>query len=172
MWRYLVSNCTLVYSNTSLQSCFQQDSARCHISRVAMNFLKLVFPTWLIPPHPMTPPPPNRSVSFTQPSPKTCTCTLKPSNPIALDAIFHVLPWTSLMITTFALYLGQHYHQTKIPSNICGMSLEDASVDELIPLNLLISFKGHSQMNGTTFCFQVFMSLNIDMCTKFISVQL
>jgi hypothetical protein len=26
--------------------------------------------------------------------------------------IFHVLPWTSLMITTFALYLGRHYHQT------------------------------------------------------------
>ena len=31
------------------------------------------------------------------------------------------------------------------------MSLEDASVDELIPLNLLMSFKGHSQMRGTTF---------------------
>jgi transposase len=29
--------------------------------------------------------------------------------------------------------------------------LEDASVDELFPLNLLISFKGHSQMSGTTF---------------------
>jgi hypothetical protein len=57
---------------------------------------------------------------------KTCTCPLKPLysrlfehitsimffSKITLDAIFHVLPWTSLMITTFALYLGRHYHQT------------------------------------------------------------
>jgi hypothetical protein len=69
---------------------FQQDSARCHISRVSMKFLN--------------------------------------------DNHIRTLPWSALS-----------------PSNICGMSLEDASVDELIPLNIFASFKAHSQMRGTTF---------------------
>jgi hypothetical protein len=72
---------------------FQQDSARCHISRVAMNFLN--------------------------------------------DNHIRTLPWLALSPDLNPI---EHL-----------LSWEDASVDELIPLNLLISFKGHSQMSGTTF---------------------
>jgi hypothetical protein len=39
-------------------------------SRCPLKGMELKRPTWLIPPHTITPPPPNRSVSFTQPSAK------------------------------------------------------------------------------------------------------
>jgi hypothetical protein len=62
---------------------FQQDNARCHISRVAMNFLndQLTFPTTTINTH--------SSVAKFQiklsvsPPPKTCTCPLNPNNPVS-----------------------------------------------------------------------------------------